>query len=348
MAETLKKHPLIPQSVKVEIPGDRKETEKIRDSIKSRFDDWLKKFGPMPEHNPVNIQIHSERTITWFDGFRELYITYNGESGETIPAYLLIPLKGEAPFPAIVANHQCNVDCDVGKDAVVGKAYLRPDQAYGFELAINGFVVLAPDSINCGERNIKGLRNQGERDKNKCWDAAIPYLSVKSLYLKHLWDATRAVDVLENLDFVASNQIGMIGHSLGAGTTFWAAAFDTRIKASILSCHYLGGLGIRGYHQFYQESGNGLFYHELLALIAPRACLATRGRKEKPLSVKGNFENIEDENSVMTWAFNVGKLWCHLYEVSEDKMQVRFFDRGHEFPEPERKFAYEWLTKQLV
>ena len=132
MIQRFKRYPLIPESVKVEIPEDRKEAEKIRDSIKSRFDDWIKKFGPLPEHNPVNIQIHSERKISWFDGFRELYITYNGASGERIPAYLLIPFKGEAPFPAVVANHQCNVDCDVGKDAVVGKAYLRPDQAYGY------------------------------------------------------------------------------------------------------------------------------------------------------------------------------------------------------------------------
>jgi dienelactone hydrolase len=369
MNRKLEKHPLIPDSVNIEIPHDREEADAIKVNIRKRLDSWIREFGPWPGRSTVNMKIHSERRKSWFIGwaktgkpelitFRELYITYNGEIGESIPAYLLIPDNIAPPFPAVVANHQCNNDCDVGKDAVVGKAYFRPDQAYGFELVLRGFVVLAPDSINCGERNIKELREQGEwslkdctntkRDGIKCHGAAISYLSVSSFYLKHLWDATRAVDVLESLDFVDSKRIGMIGHSLGAGTTFWATAFDSRVKASVLSCHYLGGLGADGWIQFYRKHGNGIYYHEMLELIAPRAILATRGRKEIPLMEIGDFESPEDENSVLEWAFNVAKFWCHLYGVSGEKMQVRFFNGGHEFPEAERKNAYRWLQSQLT
>jgi len=336
---------LLPKTVDVRIPQTHEECDTIRKQVKDRFDAWVTKYGPFPDKNPLNIKTQSERK--WYWGFRELHLTYECETGDLVSAYLLIPENGNKPFPAVVANHQCAVDCDLGKDAVVGKAVLRSDQAYGFELVRQGFVVLAPDSINCGERNIKQLRPQGTNDKRRCFDAALSHISVKSLYLKHLWDAIRAVDVLESFDFVDSHRIGMIGHSLGAGTTFWAAAFDTRIRASVLSCHFLGGLGVSGWGHFYRQSENGLYYHELLSLIVPRACLATRGRKEIPFTLQGDFVTSEEENSVLEWAFKLGGHWCSLHGVSEERMQVQFFDGGHEFPEEQRNYAYKWLAKHL-
>lgn len=338
-------HELIPETVDIRIPQTREECDSIKQQVKDRFDAWVTKFGPLPDKNPLNIEIKSERKRQW--GFRELCLTYECQPGDLVPAYLLIPENGSGSFPAVVANHQCAVDCDLGKEAVVGKVVIRPDQAYGFELARQGFVVLAPDSINCGERNIPELRPQGVLDKSKCFDAAIPYVTVKSLYLKHLWDAIRAVDVLESLDFVDSSKIGMIGHSLGAGATFFAATFDARIKASVMSCATLSGLGVYGWGHFYRQPGNGIYYHELLSLIAPRACLATRGRQEVPFTLQGDFATPKDENSVLEWIFTLGKHWCRLYGVSEDRMQVQFFDGGHEFPEAQRGYAYEWLAKQL-
>ena len=310
---------------------------------------WIEDFGPWPDRGPINLNVQSERRQYHVVSYRELCVTYESEQGGIIPAYLLIPTNGKPPYPAVVANHQCYQDCDIGKDAVVGKAHLRPDQVYAFELVLRGYVVLAPDSINCGLRNISGVRKQGEnnRDKDVCFDQTIPKLSVNSFYLKHLWDATRAVDVLESLEYIDSSRIGMIGHSMGAGTTFWAMAFDQRIQAGVLSCHYLGGLGIRGWHQFYREPGRGLFYHELLALIAPRPVLATRGKLEQPATSKGDFESALEENQVLQWCYEYGKHFSKIYNAPENNMLVRLFNGGHSFPESERANAYDWLDQRL-
>jgi len=263
----IKKHPLIPDEVEVQIPQAQKEAEELRGGIRHRLDAWVEDFGGWPEKTPVQLNIQSERKQFHIVTYRELTVTYEGEQGEIIPAYLLIPTHKEPPFPAVVANHQCYQDCDIGKDAVVGKAHLRPDQVYAFEMVLRGYVVLAPDSINCGLRNIPGVRKQGENNRRKkvCWEKAVPKLSFDSFYLKNLWDATRAVDVLQSLDYVDHSRIGMIGHSLGAGTTFWAMAYDQRIEAGVLSCHYLGGLDKKGWGQLYRQPGGGLFYHELWA-----------------------------------------------------------------------------------
>ena len=176
----IEKHPLIPKEVEVQIPQDRNEADTIRRALRPRLDRWIRDFGPWPDGGAVHLNVESERHQYHVVSYRELSVTYEGERGEAIPAYLLIPTVGKAPYPAVVANHQCNQDCDIGKDAVVGKAHLRPDQAYAFELVLRGYVVLAPDSINCGLRNIPGVRKQGEnnRDKNVCFDRAIPTLNV--------------------------------------------------------------------------------------------------------------------------------------------------------------------------
>ena len=60
-------------------------------------------MGGLPERAPLEAQI-AER---WPRGnhFVE-YITYNGDAGERIPAYLLVPADIDQPRPAIVALHQ--------------------------------------------------------------------------------------------------------------------------------------------------------------------------------------------------------------------------------------------------
>jgi len=175
---------------------------------------------------------------------------------------------------------------------------------------------------------------------------AIPFLSVDSFYFKHTWDAMRAVDVLAGLDCVDATRIGMIGHSLGAGTTFWAAAMDERVRAAVLSCHFLAGLGGSPWYQAYGADQAGVYYHEMLAAIAPRAVLATRGCEEDP--VRFSLDTPEAVTDVMEWAFDFGRLVCALCGGPAEAMQCQVFDGGHEFPEAQRKYAYRWLKAQLM
>jgi len=192
-----------------------------------------------PERVPLDTKIIYKRKI---EGYEEWKIEYTAEgpdtmpepSGRRIPAYLLVP-GGEPPFPAMVCFHQCNCDCDIGKEAVVGKMISRPDQAYGFELVHQGFVVLAPDTMNCGERNIPSLRREGTRILSSECGSQFPKQIGRSWESKVMFDCTLALDLLQSLDFVDVSRIGAIGHSLGAGTTLLAMIADQRIKAGVVS-----------------------------------------------------------------------------------------------------------------
>lgn len=59
--------------------------------------------------------------------------------------------------PAILINHQHNREHHLGKSEVCGLAG-NPLQAFGPELAIIGFVVLAPDSICFEELKFENRR----------------------------------------------------------------------------------------------------------------------------------------------------------------------------------------------
>lgn len=70
--------------------------------------------------------------------------------GDKVIAFLLLPEILDKN-PAILINHQHNREHHLGKSEVCGLAG-NPLQAFGPELAKNGFVVLAPDSICFEER----------------------------------------------------------------------------------------------------------------------------------------------------------------------------------------------------
>ena len=210
------------------------EQEKLRE-------EFIEHIGKMPNPPPLAIEVLYKEHRAEYDEWKISYIAETPETmptpaGQTISAYLLVPRwKGEGPFPAMVCFHQCNVDCVLAKEAVVGKtSESTPDQRYGFELVRQGFVVLAPDSINCGERNIPSLRQKGEN--SPCWPAIANHRDIgRSSINKKIYDGMRAVDVLQSLEFVDSNRIGAIGHSMGSSDAFNTMAYDARVQAVILS-----------------------------------------------------------------------------------------------------------------
>ena len=222
----------------------------------------------MPELPQLDFRVLSKSLKQDCLPYEEWRVEYRSEAPETmpdsagqiVPAYLLVPRgPGVAPpFPAVLCFHQCNVDCLIGKDAVVGKTPGRRDQAYGYDLVNQGFVVLAPDTLNCGERNLPSVRQRDEIFK--CHEKLDEYL--KPFPYKSVLDARRAVDTLEDLDFVDEKRIGVMGHSGGAAHALLAMAADPRIKVGVGSCPFVPHL-------------------KYLPLISPRPFFAFTGELEK-------------------------------------------------------------------
>jgi len=75
--------------------------------------------------------------------------------------------------------------------------------------------------------------------------------------MKAIWDNSRALDVLENLDAVnvdTKRGFGAIGHSLGGHNAIYTAVFDERISVIVSSC------GFDAYPDYYDGAERNWFF----------------------------------------------------------------------------------------
>jgi dienelactone hydrolase len=255
-----------------------RDWEHQRSRIEKKWKTFLGLYDLPVVKAPLNIQ------ITFVDKTRccsRYRLQYNIENRANLAtdAYLLVPdailLK---KMPAIVAFHQTSGNH--AKETAGLGAGSRPNMAYGIQLAELGYVVLCP-------RNFIYLPTpSGSRERREQWLQNVK--EMRKWYPKWtgitrmIYDAMRAIDVLQSFTFVDPSSIGCFGHSLGAKQALYATAFDDRYRLTVFS---EGGLGL-------QESSTNwnaewylgcnfeqinMDHHELLALIAPSAC-STLGR----------------------------------------------------------------------
>jgi|GEM_PF-1931591 len=290
---------------------------------------WAKNdlITQLPRRVDLDLQIQARRK---FNGYEEWKISFASEPETGLPdpslarvgAYLLIPSDElfSPPYPGVVCFHQCGRDCDIGKDAVVGKTVERPDQAYGLELVQQGFVIIAPDSINCGERIISGLRSAGTPSNQwthaHCWSNLGRYVPWGSDRWKKAWDGIRSVDCLRSLPFIDKDRIAVAGHSMGSGTALDTLIADSRVLAGILSP---GGC---------TEEGR--------ELAAPRLLIQQQGALD---TTPDDLQNVEEAQNKCKKAYETfGASELVSYQVVPD---------GHHFSHAFKVNAYYLLKKHF-
>jgi dienelactone hydrolase len=226
---------------------------------------------------PVFFQTH-ERVKE--DGYDRLRISYSGDEGDQIPAFLLVP-DGIGPFGAVLVHHQHHGQRHLGKSEVLGLVG-DPLQAFAPALARQGIVVLAPDSI-CFEdrrRNRTGTQEDGDSDVEQHYDEmCFRLLRGDTLMRKVLSDSAQGISLLRGLPKVDAERIGMMGHSYGGNTVLFHSALDERVLFSCSSgaaCSYQYKMT----HQLGIEMAEvipGFSLHfdipDLVACCAPRALM---------------------------------------------------------------------------
>jgi hypothetical protein len=258
-------------------------------------------------------------------------VTYQSEVGSRVPAYLLIPkdcLSGTRDAFGVLCLHP--TDDQVGHNVVVGLGG-RAERNYAEELAKLGFVTIAP--------GYPLLAN---------YQPDLDHLGYQSGTMKAVWDNTRAIDLLESLDFVIPNSVAAIGHSLGGHNAIYTAVFDQRIRVVATSCAFDSFLDykdgdIRGWTstrympQLLQyELGEIPFdFHELVGALAPRGLYVNAPLGDSNFQWESVREITESAKPVYS-----------LYDVSES-LVVRHPDSGHDFPEENRREAYAFIAAQL-
>ena len=193
---------------------------------------WLELLGDFPKDIPeLRIEM---KEVEKKEGITRYHVSFQTEEDDRVTAWLLVPdAARKKPTPAIICLH--STTWGSGKDQVIGLSGKRPvdpppdpqaGRHYGLTHAQHGFVTLSIDALTDGER-IEPKRR---------------VMDTRGFYLKHpewsivgkmIWDCMRSVDFLQTLDFVAPDQIGVTGLSMGGHYALFAAAFEPRIAAAV-------------------------------------------------------------------------------------------------------------------
>ena len=305
---------------------------------------------------PLEPKIIEEKRL---DTHTRIKFTIQLEPGEHVPAYLLVPKGISGRVPAVLCPHQTTIPLTNGMlepAGIAGDAKLYT----ALRLVERGYVTLTWDALCFGARHVLSRGHYGD---------AIPFYQKHprwSLLGKMIWDASRAVDYLETLDFVDSAHIGSVGHSHGGITTIFLMAFDSRINAGVSNCGFdtfrLDGNTWRWSHAtallpklgFYISSPyintdqyravpdsevikTPFDLHEVLALIAPR-----------PLLLSTSDEDFVFPNG--GWSARQALARVHpVYGLfkAQESLGSYFFRGGHSFPPEASDRAYQWLDRWL-
>ncbi|MCC7490798.1 MAG: dienelactone hydrolase family protein [Fimbriimonadaceae bacterium] len=301
-------------------------------------------------------------------------LTIQTAPGLRVPATLLRPARQERPAPGIVALHDHGAFFVWGREKIL-HADPQPavlatfqKQYYGgraiaWELARQGYVVIAIDAFYWGERRLLvdgDPADWRERPVDLPADRVAAYNQRSSLHADvvqraiastgHTWAGMMAVDDLRTVDYLASRpevdpqRLGCVGLSMGGYRSGQLIAADERIKAAVAvgwMCSFPAQLRskVRNTlgHMFMVPGLNRfLDYPDIVGLAAPRALLVINGSQDglfDPAGVQHAFAKLQ-------------RIWTKA--GAPDKIACRLYDAPHEFNAAMQTAAWAWLRQHLA
>jgi dienelactone hydrolase len=304
---------------------------------------WLSKLeelmGPLPDRAPLN-PVTIQRVE--MDGYVREKIIFRTDGGSSVPAYVLSPRNGRCSrLPAILCAHGHDGH-NSAKEAVAGvegapgarETIEAFNSDYARQLALRGYVTMAPDWRAFGERyDRSGIEG---RDPCNVVQNSLSWLGYSLLSLD-VFDARAALDYLQSRRDVDPDRLGMVGLSYGGRVTTFTAALDERVRVAVVS----GALNlfaerIRARGSCGSQVVRGLLewgdVPEVLGLVAPRPLLVERGRRDALLpedSFRDGFSRLQA-----------------IYRAAgvSERLAKDEFDGGHRFHGVD---ALEWFDRWL-
>jgi len=254
--------------------------EAYRDRLRGRLREAL---GLFPEQD-VPLQARLTETIEYEDYVLE-QVTYTTMEGMAVPAAVLVPKRGQGPWPAILA---CHGHGHGQRDALGLDEYGREVEDAGIhnrfavQLVRKGFVVVVPEIMGFGERR-QAADLQANPSGNSCAALASSLLLYgRTLAGMRVYEAKRALDYIQSRPDVRPGGIGCFGFSGGSLIASYTAALDERIQAVVL-CSWTNtfqGSILAMFHCIDNYLPGILLaaeQPELIGLIAPRALFVESG-----------------------------------------------------------------------
>jgi dienelactone hydrolase len=272
------------------VPGWRART-------RGRLTDLL---GEPPRPVPLAAEVTDSEARGSYTRHR---VVFDTEPTMSVPAFLLVPNARQARGPAVLAVHGHGP----GKAEIAG---ITPAEGasnehrgdYAHRLAEAGYVVLAPDLRCFGERADPVPPDHYLCDANLAAAAA----AGRNPLADNLHDLVCAMDLLSDHPLVDPSRIGVAGFSYGGTMSLFLSAWDTRVRATIVSGYFSSW---KAAHRVpYNLCGSQVLFGmlgqiehvDLGALIAPRALLVESGRDDFLFPIEAASESVAELGGVYT------------------------------------------------
>lgn len=314
------------------------EWRQRREILKKRYLELIRDEHKPKKRPPLELKVHE--TVVIDEAYTRKLISYNVEADDRAFAYLGIPLGLDEKAPGIVALHGTYAK---GKQRVAGLVD-NPDKAYLDHLCRRGYVVIAPEHFVSGHR----IPPEGPYETGRFYEKHPEWTAVGKFTYEH----SIAIDVLQTLKEVDADHIGALGHSLGGHGTIFLAAYDERIKAAACNC---GASFFRHnprveawardhWYVYFKHIRPGLLehklppidFHEIIALIAPRAFLDLSGLND-------GIPGTQRQRVLMLMRI------MDVYELEKAPQNFAFYvhGRGHSVAHESRQLIYGWMDAHL-
>ncbi len=229
--------------------------------------------------------------------------------GHTIRAFLTGPVGEWRNLPAVLYCHAHGNRYDIGAtELIAGRPALR-NPPYAQDLAHQGIVALCIDLPCFGDR---ADESESIAAKRHLWHG-------RTLFGAMLTELSAALDLLEAIEGVNVDRMGVLGLSMGATLAFWLGALEPRLKAIAHLCCFadlamLVEQGRHDLHGFYMTVP-GLLKHfttgQIAGLCAPRPQLICAGLQD-PLTPHDAFEKaVADARAAYVASNNADRLTIH-------------------------------------
>ena len=337
--------PELPNPLERVANGRTVRVEKLEDwpaqraHIMSLFHRWVLGKVPAPPDNlRANIVLERRGPSA---RVREVKLAFGPNHAATLRLLVLIP-DGPGPFPV----------------------FLTPEETRDW-----AHVAVRRGYLACVFATADG------RDDTDTFVAAYPDYDWGRL-TRRAWAASRAIDYLATVAEADTQRVALSGHSRYGKQSMIAAAMDERIKAVVSSSSGAGGVLPTRY---FSESDYGesiqiitrsfpdwftprfrffsgredklpVDFHELVAAIAPRACLlslALNDRVESSwamqqtyVAAKPVYKLLRAENNLrIMWRPGGHEIWTNVMERYFDWFDNHFRNAHYQFPE---RFIHPW------
>ena len=263
-----------------------------------------------------------------------------------MPVYVLIPKTGKGPWPAVLCPHG---HCGGGKVCTAGVREADPRMAavieeynydYGVQYARAGLVAFCPDARGFGERRHPAYKDLLTSSCLMTHNAGIPLgQAIAGMWT---WDLHRLIDYAATRKDCSPGRIGCAGLSGGGLQSLWASAFDTRIRAAVISGYFYGyrealldqpeNCSCNYVPHLYETADMG----DIGALIAPRPVLIETGTRDN-LNGASGLKNVRSQVAIVKRAARLlGAPGAVVHDVFEGE------HRWH------GKLAVPWMVRQLT